>query len=144
MGRGEGWGARLGLLRVASAGPSPPLPLLSLAKVDYTLDVYSMAPFKLRALPYRMRHQEAQHGAWRGVTAGGCPNYDTFVDNPRFRLTLGVESDVQVEPARSTWPSHVATSGSLGPHPKARGPVPLLPFRPLPNVALPRCRRLRI
>ena len=27
-------------------------------RVDYTLDVYAMAPFKLRALPHAMRHTE--------------------------------------------------------------------------------------
>ena len=66
-------------------------------QVDYTLDVYSMVPFRLRPLPFRMRHTEMLAGAWRGVSAGGCPNYDTYVDNPRFRLSAGGEVDLLVE-----------------------------------------------
>ena len=66
-------------------------------QVDYTLDVYSMVPFRLRPLPFRMRHTEVLAGAWRGVSAGGCPNFDTYVDNPRFRLSAGGEVDLLVE-----------------------------------------------
>lgn len=66
-------------------------------QVDYTLDVYSMVPFRLRPLPYRMRHNERLAGAWRGVSAGGCPNFDTYVDNPRFRLSVAAEVDLLVE-----------------------------------------------
>ena len=66
-------------------------------QVDYTLDVYSMVPFGLRPLPFRMRHTERLTGAWRGVSAGGCPNFDTYVDNPRFRLSAAAEVDVLVE-----------------------------------------------
>ena len=66
-------------------------------QVDYTLDVYSMVPFGLRPLPFRMRHTERLTGAWRGASAGGCPNFDTYVDNPRFRLSAAAEVDVLVE-----------------------------------------------
>ena len=66
-------------------------------QVDYTLDVYSMVPFRLRPLPFRMRHTEMLAGAWRGVSAGGCPNFDTYVDNPCFRLSAGGEVDLLVE-----------------------------------------------
>ena len=46
-----------------------------------------------------MRHLERVAGAWRGLSAGGCVNYDTFVDNPRVALVVpeGPAADVQVE-----------------------------------------------
>ena len=61
----------------------------------------SFGPRRGQAVTSR-RQQEAQHGAGRGVTAGGCPNFDTYVDNPRCRLTVGPgETDllVQLEPS---------------------------------------------
>ena len=56
-----------------------------------------MAHFKLRRLPFRMRHTERLAGAWRGVSAGGCPNVDTYVDTPRSRLSAAGEVDLLVE-----------------------------------------------
>uniref|UniRef100_A0A7S0FDJ7 Calpain catalytic domain-containing protein n=1 Tax=Pyrodinium bahamense TaxID=73915 RepID=A0A7S0FDJ7_9DINO len=32
--------------------------------------------------------RQGVYGSWRGVTAGGCGNYDTFGNNPVFRLAL--------------------------------------------------------
>lgn len=64
--------------------------------IDYTLEVYSMASFALRKLAYSMRHTNQSIGAWRGHQAGGCPNYDSCVDNPRYLLTLQQPTDLQV------------------------------------------------
>lgn len=68
-------------------------------QVDFTLKVFSMAPLSLRPLPYSMRHLERVAGSWHGPSAGGCANYDTFVDNPRVALVVpeGPPADVQVE-----------------------------------------------
>jgi hypothetical protein len=30
-------------------------------------------------------------GEWRGTTAGGCANYDTFGDNPQYAITIGTK-----------------------------------------------------
>jgi len=65
-------------------------------QVDYTLDVYSMSGFVLKKLPFHMRHSERLSGAWKGTNAGGCGNYDTFVDNPRYSLVLEQPTDLQV------------------------------------------------
>jgi len=32
-----------------------------------------------------MRH--TVHGQWRGYSAGGCQDYDTWHQNPQFKLT---------------------------------------------------------
>ena len=66
-------------------------------QVDYTLKVYSMAPFTLRRLPFTMRETKRLNAAWRGVSAGGCANYDSVVDNPRILLTLEQPADLQIE-----------------------------------------------
>ena len=82
-------------------------------QVDYTLKVYSMASFTLRKLPYAMRHVEQLQGGWRGASAGGCVNFDTTVDNPRFRLAVdggGAAADVQLE---LTAPAHLAVGLEL-------------------------------
>ena len=57
-------------------------------QVDYTLKVHSMASFTLAALPFAMRESQTLHGEWRGATAGGCANHDSYVDNPRFVLQV--------------------------------------------------------
>lgn len=66
-------------------------------QVDYTLKVFSTVAFGLKKLPYSMRHVEGTRGAWRGATAGGCPNHDTYVDNARYCLELEQTADVQLE-----------------------------------------------
>jgi len=66
-------------------------------QVDYTLKVYSMAPFTLRKLPFTMRETKRLNSAWRGASAGGCANFDTVVDNPRVLVTLEQPADVQIE-----------------------------------------------
>ncbi|XP_027346143.1 calpain-type cysteine protease DEK1 [Abrus precatorius] len=38
-----------------------------------------------RVYPSEMRH--SVHGQWRGYSAGGCQDYDTWHQNPQFRLT---------------------------------------------------------
>ncbi|XP_020212911.1 calpain-type cysteine protease DEK1 [Cajanus cajan] len=38
-----------------------------------------------RVYPSEMRH--SVHGQWRGYSAGGCQDYDTWNQNPQFRLT---------------------------------------------------------
>lgn len=37
-----------------------------------------------RIYPYEMRY--SVHGQWRGYSAGGCQDYDTWHQNPQFRL----------------------------------------------------------
>ena len=105
-------------------------------QVDYTLNVYSMAPFTLRKLPFCMREVQRVGGEWKGISAGGCANYDTVVDNPAFaitvreqptdlaielsapsKLTVGLEliplpSDPRANPARQ---KPIATSGNYRP-----------------------------
>ena len=68
-------------------------------QVDYTMRVYSMAPFTLRSLPFHMRETKRLNASWKGITAGGCANYDTVVDNPRILLTVesGQPADLQLE-----------------------------------------------
>jgi len=66
-------------------------------QVDYTLKVFSMTHFNLRPLPYAMRHTERHAGKWKGLTAGGCANFDSVVDNPRYSLVLDSPADVQLE-----------------------------------------------
>lgn len=67
------------------------------APVDYTLDVYAQAHFSLRPLPAEPAPAARASGAWRGASAGGSPNHDTHVDNPRFWLDLPSAADVTVE-----------------------------------------------
>ena len=68
-------------------------------QVDYTIKVYSMSPFKLRPLPYSMRHSQRMSGSWKGLTAGGCLNFDTACDNPRYAIGVDGTSvaDLQIE-----------------------------------------------
>ena len=66
-------------------------------QVDYSLEVYSMASFALKKLPFTMRHVERTTGGWKGATAGGCSNHDTCVDNPRYALELQQPTDLQIE-----------------------------------------------
>ena len=56
-----------------------------------------MASFALRKLPYAMKHSQQLSSAWRGASAGGCINYDTVIDNPRFLLILEQPTDLQLE-----------------------------------------------
>ena len=37
-----------------------------------------------RVYPLEMRY--SVHGQWRGYSAGGCQDYDTWHQNPQFRL----------------------------------------------------------
>uniref|UniRef100_A0A7S4BPK7 Calpain catalytic domain-containing protein n=1 Tax=Chrysotila carterae TaxID=13221 RepID=A0A7S4BPK7_CHRCT len=66
-------------------------------QVDYTLNVYSMAPFALRTLPMGLRHALHAKGRWHGIAAGGCQNYDSYIDNPRYLLTVAEPTDVLLE-----------------------------------------------
>ena len=67
------------------------------AQVDYTLDVYAQAHFALRRMPPPPTPSARASGAWRGATAGGSPNNDSHVDNPRVLLDVPTTADVFLE-----------------------------------------------
>lgn len=108
-------------------------------QVDYTLKVFSMATFNLRPLPFSMRCSERVQSAWRGLSAGGCANFDTFVDNPQFALVVGeggASADVQIElcgPDKFSVGMELHAQDSahgkvrLADHPSARLPLPPAP-----------------
>ncbi|XP_023726800.1 calpain-7 isoform X2 [Cryptotermes secundus] len=57
--------------------------------IFYTLRAYATCPFTLAKIssPYEYT-QKVTDGQWKGVTAGGCANHPTHVNNPCYQMKL--------------------------------------------------------
>ena len=63
--------------------------------IYYTLRVFATQPFQVSELtePYLPKYSKRIQGEWKGVTAGGCSNYqDTFKNNPVYQIVLAKDS----------------------------------------------------
>ena len=57
--------------------------------IHYTLKVFSSAEFKLSPVPNPYVCHKKVNGEWKGITAGGCPNYpETHKNNPVYFCEL--------------------------------------------------------
>ncbi|XP_028403793.1 calpain-7-like isoform X2 [Dendronephthya gigantea] len=57
--------------------------------IHYTLKVFSSAEFKLSPVPNPYVCHKQETGEWKGITAGGCPNYpETHKNNPVYFCEL--------------------------------------------------------
>ncbi|XP_054012473.1 calpain-7-like [Hylaeus anthracinus] len=57
--------------------------------IYYTLRAYGTCPFTLRKIPNLYKYEkEVTDGQWKGITAGGCSNHETYENNPRYQLVL--------------------------------------------------------
>ncbi|CAB4005010.1 calpain-7 isoform X1 [Paramuricea clavata] len=57
--------------------------------IHYTLKVFSSAEFKLSPVPNPYVCHKEVTGEWKGITAGGCPNYpETHKNNPAYFCEL--------------------------------------------------------
>ncbi|KAI5709770.1 hypothetical protein M8J75_003116 [Diaphorina citri] len=57
--------------------------------IYYTLRAYATCPFRLEKIENPYQFKEEISGEWKGLTAGGCPNYPaTYPNNPRYQVTL--------------------------------------------------------
>ncbi|XP_067205800.1 calpain-7-like isoform X2 [Linepithema humile] len=56
--------------------------------IYYTLRAYATCPFILRKIPQLYKYEKEVTGQWKGVTAGGCGNHPTYMDNPRYQIVL--------------------------------------------------------
>ena len=72
-------------------------------EAPFTLRVYSSSPVKLEAAP-EFAGSNAEYGnkvtlrsAWDGITAGGCLNFPTAINNPMFYLSSGSSLPYTVE-----------------------------------------------
>ena len=81
-------------------------------QVDYSLKVYSMAAFTLRKLPLAMKDGKRAQGEWKGLSAGGCGNFDTVIDSPQYVVQLDQVTDLAVE---LTGPAKFAVGLELAP-----------------------------
>ncbi|CAG9767404.1 unnamed protein product [Ceutorhynchus assimilis] len=66
--------------------------------IYYTLRAYATCPFKLSEIKDPYIDEKQVTGEWKGITAGGCPNYPTtYHNNPKFRLTIeGIAENNQI------------------------------------------------
>ncbi|XP_073970790.1 calpain-7-like isoform X1 [Rhodnius prolixus] len=57
--------------------------------IYYTLRAYSDSPFELTKIgnPYNYV-KKITDGQWKGISAGGCRNHPTFINNPAYQLVL--------------------------------------------------------
>ncbi|GAB1864293.1 Calpain-7 [Camponotus japonicus] len=56
--------------------------------IYYTLRAYGTCPFVLRKIPQLYKYEEEVTGQWKGITAGGCSNHSTYLNNPRYQIVL--------------------------------------------------------
>lgn len=58
--------------------------------IYFTLRAYSRDKFELQKIDSGFVRKEEVVGEWKGITAGGCANYQlTHKNNPKFKLTVG-------------------------------------------------------
>ncbi|KYQ58641.1 Calpain-7 [Trachymyrmex zeteki] len=56
--------------------------------IYYTLRAYGTCPFILRKIPQPYKYEKEITGQWKNITAGGCGNHPTYVNNPRYQIIL--------------------------------------------------------
>ncbi|XP_018046701.1 PREDICTED: calpain-7-like [Atta colombica] len=56
--------------------------------IYYTLRAYGTCPFILRKIPQPYKYEKEITGQWNNITAGGCGNHPTYVNNPRYQIIL--------------------------------------------------------
>ncbi|KAF0685589.1 Aste57867_22557 [Aphanomyces stellatus] len=76
----------------ADEGPSFTLVASQYEKIsplDYTISIFSTdEPFDLTIAPDPPTHRINLVGEWSASTAGGCPKYSTFLNNPQYQLIV--------------------------------------------------------
>lgn len=56
--------------------------------INYTLRIYATTKFKMTKLEPPNKFKKEVTGEWKGRTAGGCRNHDTYNNNPRYELRI--------------------------------------------------------
>lgn len=56
--------------------------------IYYTLRAYATCPFILRKIPQFYKYEKEVTGQWKNITAGGCGNHPTYVNNPRYQIVI--------------------------------------------------------
>ena len=66
--------------------------------IDFTIDVFSAAPFQLRPIPRTLRHHARLLGAWSRAkgTAGGNARNPGYAHNPQWLVTFADATAVRV------------------------------------------------
>ncbi|OQR88718.1 calpain-like protease [Thraustotheca clavata] len=60
-----------------------------LTSLDYTISVFSTEePFEFKEAPAPPPHSYTMHDQWSALTAGGCPKYGTFLNNPQYQVVV--------------------------------------------------------
>lgn len=55
--------------------------------IHYTLRAYASCPFSLQEIKNPCKYKKQVTGEWKGITAGGCPNYmATYKNNPCYQM----------------------------------------------------------
>jgi len=68
------------------------------ATIYFSVRAYSNQPFTLEKMKNPFRNKKEITGKWEGRTAGGCANnQDTWPNNPRFKLVVDSDSQIQIE-----------------------------------------------
>jgi len=68
------------------------------ATIFFSVRAYSNQPFSLEKVKNPFRNKKELTGQWSGRSAGGCSNNsDTWPNNPRFKLTVDTDSQIQIE-----------------------------------------------
>lgn len=65
--------------------------------IHYTLRVYSSCKFKIGEIVNNCKHRQKIVGEWKGITAGGCANHSTAINNPCFRCELKQEGKLIID-----------------------------------------------
>lgn len=65
--------------------------------IDFTLNCYCTAPFRLYHTPVPPQHTIEQRGTWDKSNAGGALGKPTFVTNPMWSLALRTKTRLHIE-----------------------------------------------
>ena len=65
--------------------------------IHYTLRVYSTCNFKMGEIINACKYRKREVGEWKGITAGGCANHPTSVNNPCYRCELKQEGKLIID-----------------------------------------------